>query len=175
MSTSTHTALIGRWASPTPETIANADGSTIYGIRDFRFATETWSVRFSAYGDAQASYPLFTLRAEGSYRIGADSAAVPGAHEADFAFHARYLTAHAEQFVDLLNSADSAGTTWVTGSERDISANGALFFPSVAAAPVEYDLVALRDGMLYLGDRSGDLSTVRPVLLGRDPLGRLSS
>jgi hypothetical protein len=164
------TTLSGRWISAQPEPIPNADGSTIYGLRDFTFTDETWALRFTAYGDPGTTFPLFVLRAEGRYTLGATSAVVPDAREAEFHFARRLFTAHAEPFVELLNGAGAG--TWVAGVEQDVSATGALFIPSVAQAPVEHDLVAFRDGALFLGERSGDLSKARPAALGAHPLTR---
>jgi hypothetical protein len=164
--------LNGRWTSPQPEPIPNADGSTIYGVRDFTFAPETWRLRFTAYGDADAKHPLFTLRAEGHYTLGDPSVAVPGAREAEFHFARRLFTAHTEPFVELLNGAGAGSAPWTPGVEQDVSITGALFVPSMAQAPIEHDLVAFRDGALFLGDRSGDLSKARPAALGAYPLAR---
>jgi hypothetical protein len=167
-----NTTLSGRWISVQPEPIPNADGSTMYGVRDFTFTDETWALRFSAYGDPDAAYPLFTLRAEGHYTLGEPSAAVPDAREAEFLFAKRLFTANGEPFVELLNGAGAGSPPWMPGVEQDVSATGALFIPSLAQAPVEHDLVALRDGALFLGDRSGDLSKTRPTTLGTFPLIR---
>jgi hypothetical protein len=168
----TDTILSGRWTSLQPEPILNADGSMIYGLRDFSFAGETWALRFTAYGDPEATVPIFTLRAEGPYTLGDASAVVPGAREAEFHFARRLFTAHAEAFVALLDSAGAGSPPWVAGVEQDVSATGALFIPSVAQAPVEHDLIAFRDGALFLGERSGDLSKTRPTALGTHPLSR---
>jgi hypothetical protein len=120
--------------SPQPEPIPNADDSTIYGLRDFSFSDETWALRFTAYGDPAATFPLFTLRAEGHYSLGEPSAVVPDAREAELHFARRLFTAHAEPFVELLNGAGAGSPPWTSGVEQDVSATGALFIPSLAQA-----------------------------------------
>jgi hypothetical protein len=161
--------LIGRWASPAPETIRNADGSVIYGQREFVFTEKAWALHFQAFGDAAATFQLFGLRLEGTYTLGGPSAAVPSAQEAEFFFTGRHVTAYAPM-LDMFKNV-TTGIEWQAGVEQDVSATGALFIPSVANAPVEHDLVQLENGQLRLGDRSGDLTKARPQTLG-EPLAR---
>jgi hypothetical protein len=166
----TTTDLVGRWVSEQIEPIQNADGSVIYGRRDFTLGDRDWQLRFTAYGDDQATVPLFTLRAEGTYALGDPSPDVADARYADFHFASRSLTAHQPGLVDLFTSASA--TPWEIDVERDVSADGCAFVPSVSASPTEYDLVKLEGSRLFFGDRSRDLSDPanRPQRLMDDPL-----
>jgi hypothetical protein len=57
---------------------------------------------------------------------------------------------------------------WAPGTAQDIAKNGCgKLFVSIEACPAEYDLTAIADGMLRLGDRSHPLCTpnTRPTKL----------
>ena len=155
--------LIGRWASPAPENLGQ-----IYGTRAFVMTERAWALEFRAFADAAGQVGLFALRVEGTYALLGASRAVPGATEANFRFGRRYLTASASGAGLFAPS----GCALEPGVERDVSADGCGFVPSVRAAPVEYDLVRLDGDRLFFGDRSGDLGKARPERLGADPVVR---
>jgi hypothetical protein len=150
--------LAGRWTSEAAEPVQNADGSVIYGTREFTLGEDKWRLTFRAHGDESRTVKLFSLRLEGGYELKGDSSEVPGARHADFHFTARYFTPHAPMFVDMLNNAHAGGGNWQVDVEQDVSRTGALFIPSVAQAHTEYDLLKLDGNKLYFGDRSRDLT-----------------
>jgi hypothetical protein len=164
--------LIGRWVSPSPEPMPMPDGNTLYNLRDFILTEKAWAMLFTAYGDPGATFKLFTLRIEGTYNLGAASTDVPGARNADFHFAGRYLTANAQPMLDMFKGAKAGDGNWQLGVEQDVSKTGCLFIPSVAQAPVEYDLVRRDGDNLFFGDRSADLTKARPKKLIGAPVAR---
>lgn len=156
--------LVGRWQSVALENLGQ-----LYGTRDFALTESTWSLEFVAYGDAAGQTKLFTLSAEGGYKLGQVSSVAAGVQETDFAFSKRLLTANGEAGVGLFKS---MGCELRAGQITDVSAKGCGFIPSVGAAPVEFDLLKLEGKNLYFGDRSGDLSKARPAKLNALPVQR---
>ena len=156
--------LVGRWQSPALENLGQ-----LYGTRDFTLTENTWKLEFVAYGDAAGTAKLFTLNAEGAYKLGKVSSVAAGVQEADFAFSKRLLTANGEAGVGLFKG---MGCELKAGEVTDVSAKGCGFIPSVAAAPVEFDLLKLEGKNLFFGDRSGDLSKARPAKLNTLPVQR---
>ncbi len=164
--------LLGRWVSPQLETIPTADGNVMYGLRDFILTEKAWAIRFTAYGDAAGTFKLFTLRVEGTYELGVPALVIPEARYADFHFTARYMTAYAPMFIELFNQVRAGTDAWQVDVEQDVSETGAVFIPSVAAAPVEYDLLKLDGDQLWFGDRTPDLTLNRAVQLNAYPVVR---
>jgi hypothetical protein len=148
--------LLGKWASTALEPSPNPDGSVSYVKREFTFpGGNEWSLVFSAFGDEGGTFPLLTGRAVGTFDLGEPSVAVPGATEAEFHFNKKYFTVFYQGIVDMFNGGTG---DWQAGVEKDISETGCPFFPSVAQAPTEYDILKFDGPHLYFGDRSNDLS-----------------
>jgi hypothetical protein len=155
--------MIGQWVSVKPEFLGQ-----FYGLRSFSFTERAWSIVFRAFADEKASQPLFTLRVEGNYVLGAELAKMPATRPANFFGNSKYITSYTQDFLKIF----AGNNPWKLGTEYDFSNTGAGFFPSSIDAPLEYDLVKLDNGLLYLGDRSGDLSKERPQKLNAYPLVR---
>jgi hypothetical protein len=154
----------GRWVSAAAEA-----AGPVTGMRDFTFDGDRWSVRFSAFADAGTTQPLFVLDVAGAYVVGGPSAAVPGAWDANFPILSTTVTAASPAGVDMFAG---MGCTLSEGEPKALIAEGCGFLPPVMDAMGEFDLVALKDGQLFLGDRSGDLTKARPTALIAYPLVR---
>jgi hypothetical protein len=128
----------------------------------------TWKVIVQAFGDTtcRPETLLFTVDFGGDYELGANSNTVPGAQETRFSFTHKLVTPTAAGVDFLKQRCDQY--PWTAGTVQDIAKNGCgKLFVSVEACPVEYDLTAIVDGTLRLGDRSDPLCTPdrRPVKL----------
>jgi hypothetical protein len=164
--------LAGAWQSELlPQTRPN--GTLIYARRRFDFTDRRWTVRFDAYVGTTDRRPIFTAQAAGTYALGPAWQPVPGARQLDFAFDGRYLTMHAPDLVEQLRQAGYPLAR--EGKPEDVTERGALFVPALADAPVEYDVVLLRDGRLHLGARATAMTepSGRPVSVQPDGLTRL--
>lgn len=144
----------GKWTSLSAENLGNGT----FGYRTFDLTPEKWEIRFTLYLDEARTTPVFTFRGNGSYKIEGPSTVVPGASNVVFYFSKKYLTLHTDN-ADLLKNFGFAGLDLQKDVEKDISAKGASFLPSVQAYGQEYDLLQLKDGQLYFGMRSNDMST----------------
>ena len=156
--------LDGHWVSAAPE----AQGP-LFATRDFTFDGDGWSVLYSAYGDQDATAPLFTLEVGGHFVLGGPSATVEGATEGVFPATHRRISAQSEAGAAMFAG---MGCTLMVGEAKDLTTEGCGFVPSLMSAMGEYDLVAVRDGQLFFGDRSGDLTKARPTALTPYPLVR---
>jgi hypothetical protein len=111
---------------------------------------------------------LIVLTADfgGDYELGANSNTIPGAQETRFSFTHKLVTPTAAGVDFLKQRCDQY--PWAAGTAQDIAKNGCgKLFVSIEACPAEYDLTAIADGMLRLGDRSHPLCTpdTRPTKL----------
>lgn len=149
--------LQGSWASAALENYGNH-----YGKRAFKFTDTTWQVTHRAYADAQGKQPLFRLNVGGVYVLGQGSSAVPGAFEGIFPATYRHVTAESEAGVQMFAA---MGCTLKLGEETPLVSQGCGFVHGLMQAMGEYDLVALKDGKLFFGDRAGDLTKSRPTAL----------
>jgi hypothetical protein len=156
--------ISGSWASTGPEAMG-----PIHATRAFTFTDRDWSVEFRAYADAQGTQPLFRIDVAGVYRLGGPSAAVPGAYEGIFPALRRDITAESAAGVAMFAE---MGCALTQGTPKPLVDEGCGFLPPLMQAMGEYDLVALRDGQLYFGDRAGDLTKARPAALTPFPLAR---
>lgn len=157
-------SITGHWKSVTPEA-----AGPITATREFEIRKDTWSVVFRAFADAEASQPLFRIEVGGAYAIGGPSAKVSGAYEGIFPATRRDLTAESPAGVAMFAG---MGCTLEEGLTKHLVNEGCGFLPSLMQAMGEYDLVALKDGQLFLGDRAGDLTKARPEKLTPFPLVR---
>ena len=157
--------LIGTWKGTQCE---STQGSTVSRRRQFVMTETTWKVIVQAFGDTtcRPETLLFTVDFGGDYELGANSNTVPGAQETRFSFTHKLVTPTAAGVDFLKQRCDKY--PWTAGTVQDIAKNGCgKLFVSVEACPVEYDLTAIVDGTLRLGDRSDPLCTPdrRPVKL----------
>lgn len=154
----------GRWTSVAPE----AQGG-VFATREFQFDDGRWSVIFRTFADEAASQPLFRIDVAGAYVIGGPSAAIEGAHNGIFPALQRDLTAESPAGVALFAG---MGCALEEGVVKHLVDEGCGFLPPLMQVMGEYDLVALQDDRLFLGDRTGDLSKERPAALTPYPLVR---
>jgi hypothetical protein len=161
----TPAALIGTWKGEHCET---APGSTISRRRQFVFTDTNWDIVVQVFGDNACSSDklLFTANFGGDYELGSGSAAVPGAREGRYGFSHKWVTPTAAG-IDFLRPRCSQ-YPWTPSREQDIGREGCdQLFASIPACPAEYDLTAITDGVLLLGDRSHPLCSpeTRPTKL----------
>jgi hypothetical protein len=157
--------LAGTWKSQRCE---SAPGSTVSRRRQFAMTEATWKIIVQVFGDTSCSPAtlLFTVDFGGDYALGANSSAVPGAQETRFGFTRKLVTPTAAGIDFLKPRCDQY--PWAAGTAQDIGKEGCgKLFVSIEACPVEYDLTAVTDGTLRLGDRSHPLCTpdARPTKL----------
>jgi hypothetical protein len=148
-------------------------GSVIYARRRFDFTATRWAVRFEAFVGQVDRRPIFVAQAAGVYALGPAWTPVAGARQLDLIFDGRYLTMYAP---DLLAQLRSAGYPEARlGRAQDVTDDGALFVPPLAQAPIEYDVVLLREGRLHFGTRSPEMTTPagRPTSVQPDGLSRV--
>ena len=154
--------LTGHWVSAAPE----AQGK-IFVLRDFTFKGQDWSVVYRAFGDAGAKQPLFTLDVGGVFVIGSAAPKVPGAFEGIFPALYRKITADSPAGVGMFAQ---MGCALALGTAKSLVSEGCGFMPPLMQAMGEYDLVLLKDGQFFFGDRAGDLTKARPEALYPYPL-----
>lgn len=154
----------GTWHSAAPENYGSH-----HATRSFVIGERTWQVQYQAYADPQGQRPLFTLRVSGLYALGEPSTTVAGAREGIFPALSRSITADSEAGVQMFAG---MGCRLEPGREVFLLNKGCGFVPGLMQAMGEYDLVAQRDGQLFFGDRSGDLTRARPDRLTPFALGR---
>lgn len=141
-------ALSGVYASTAPEPWYGG-----WGTRRFSFERGRWALTFVHALDPEMKRQTFQFRTEGPYRVGAPSAAVPGAYEAVFGYDAKYVT--------LLTGDDAvarrfAGCGLRLNEEMDISGPGCANWKPVAACREDHDLVAIDRQGVYFGVRARD-------------------
>jgi hypothetical protein len=152
----------GQWTSVAAENMGQ-----LHATRDFTFDGDAWSITFRAFGDAGMTVPLFTLDVAGYYKIGGPSKDVPGAYNGVFGASDKVLVADSPAAVEMFGQ---MGCTLEVGVPFDLTDQACGFFHASMDAAGEYDLVALKDGQLFLGDRAGDLTKERPKALTPFPL-----
>ena len=147
--------LIGTWKGTQCE---STQGSTVSRRRQFVMTKTTWKIIVQVFGDTKCSREtlLFTVDFGGDYELGANSNTVPSAQETRFSFTHKLVTPTAAGVDFLKQQCDQY--PWAPGTAQDIAKNGCgKLFMSIEACPVEYDLTAIVDGTLRLGDRSHPL------------------
>jgi hypothetical protein len=145
-------ALSGAWIS----TSAEDWGRGAFGTREFTFENGRWSLRFVLALDRGMTQPVFEFRTAGTYRVGAPSAAVPGAFEALFLEDRKWVTLRTSD-PGLAAAFGLAACGLVPGVEKDISIDGCASWKPVAVCREDHDLLALdTDGGLRFGVRPPD-------------------
>jgi hypothetical protein len=142
--------LTGTYASPAPEPWYGG-----HGTRRFTFGNGQWSLIFAHALDAQMQRPTFRFRTEGPYRIGAPSAAVPGAFEAVFFEDVKFVTLLTDDAA-LIRALGFEGCGLIPHQEVDISVTGCANWKPVAQCREDHDLLALDATGLRFGVRRRD-------------------
>jgi len=168
--------LEGRWVSVGCEPLPQADGSTLYFLRDFTLQLQSWAITGTIFGDEACTFPLLTLDIGGGYAVVGPAEGIEGGFEADFDRSSIVLTPHVQDFVDWFDAEGCGSEPWALDVAQDVSEAGCAFVPSSPACPVEYDLVAPDGDTLYFGTRpvEGDMCSPRdrPSELGEHPVAR---
>ncbi len=144
--------LKGKWHSPVIETIENPDGSVMYIEREAIFIDDNWDIFIRSFLDEEGKVPFFTIHAKGNYTLGDESPDLEGAVHVDFNNRARYVTAHMQSLVDMLNETSPFDGEWMIDLEHDVSSKGCVLVPSVETCPVEYDVIKIQGNEIYFGD-----------------------
>lgn len=157
--------LSGTYASAGPEDW----GRGTFGRRTFTFDRGAWTLDFVLALDPGFTAPVFAFRTHGTYRVGAPSAAVPGAFEAVFGEDAKHVTLLTTD-PGLAQAFGLSACGLTPGVEKDVSAQGCAAWRPVAVCAEDHDLLALSTtGALHFGVRpaDNDLCTAdkRPVAL----------
>ena len=155
--------LSGRYASAAPEPWYGG-----HGLRDFSFGEGRWSLVFTHALDPEMRRPSFAFRTFGPYRVGAPSAAVPGAFEAVFTEERKLVTLLTDD-PRVIAAFGFAGCGLRPGVEVDVSERGCAGWRPVAACAEDHDLLALDARGLHFGvrPRDNDMCTAerRPTAL----------
>ena len=126
-----------------------------FGFREFVFADGKWSLTFTHALDPDMTQRTFQFRTGGTYTVGAESDAVPGAFRTVFDEDWKHLTLLTEDpaLVQAFGMADCALTP---NLETDISETGCAAWRPVAVCAEDHDLFALDDTGLRFGVRPAD-------------------
>lgn len=147
----------GAWASASCETFRNADGASNLK-RTLRVDEESWRMKIVFYADEDCAKELFGLEVEGPYDLGPKSMEIRDATTARFDLRTITLFAMSPESAATFEKAGCGSGRWTVGEGQAVSERGCLgLVPTVGACPVEYDIVKIEDGRLYLGDRSQGL------------------
>lgn len=147
----------GTWKSPACEPV----GDGTYQLRTYRIAANgvfaDWN-RFSSSACAPASR-LMTIRMGGSSKVDGLSKVVKYAADIRVFIDEKGIVPDSQAGLDLLaRECPSAG--WKLGEERGVTTTGCgNIVPAREVCPVEYDLMRLKSGKLYFGDRAVPLCT----------------
>lgn len=153
----------GTWNSERIESLGNGT----FGTRTFAFKDKAWEIKFTLYFDSLKKQPVFVFRATGDYEFQGASATLPKTQNARFNFQNKYVTLLTDN-ADIIKNFGFTGCPLTKDKEADITETGCSFLPSKAAYGQEFDLFSEKNGKLYLGARSNDMSSEdkRPTVLG---------
>lgn len=156
-------SLSGVYASSAPEPWYGG-----YGTRRFTFDRGHWSLTFTHALDAAMQNRSFQFRTEGPYRVGAASAAVPGAFEAIFFEDVKFVTLLTADAA-IINAFGFATCGLKLNVEVDISKTGCAGWKPVSECREDHDLLAINRAGLHFGVRPRDNNMCtadrRPVAL----------
>ena len=86
------------------------------------------------------------------------TAQVADAVDGDFSFSSIVWTAHDPAMVDVFTGAGCGTEAWEVGVPQDVSETGCIGVAQpIEACPTEHDVVALKDGLLFFGERITDM------------------
>ncbi len=132
--------------------------------RVYHFTSDgTWRMTRTIHGDPTCKSPLLTLRLAGTYRLGADSTAGPGAREAELSFDVLHVTLRNAAAAPLLAGCGSGSGE--VGLEKDVGGTGCpgLGFKPLAECSVDHDIAQFKNDVLFPGVRpepgKGDMCT----------------
>ncbi|HEV8338038.1 MAG TPA: hypothetical protein VGR25_00085 [bacterium] len=158
--------LQGEWASIAPElrpsSIKNADGSLkpFYLTRAFKYATDdSFELEVINSAEAYGKIPLVRIVIQGHNVWQGDHPIAAGAQKAKFIADQAYeVTPLAQGFADVLNQVASHGfKRWEVNHGQSVM--GKAFAPFGLAEGqtfAEYDLIYVRDNLLFWGARHVD-------------------
>lgn len=157
----------GVWISIAPEirpsTIKTAGGDIkpLYCTRRFVYpSTDRFELDFINYADSFGRVPLVNMRIAGHIRYGAPHPIAPGAYEVDYVADQEFsITLLNSAFVTALNALPlSAGIQpWELNTPQDALRKAVPAFGlKVGEYFIEYDLLYLRDNLLFNGSRNID-------------------
>ena len=161
--------LMGHWVSPQCEAYPDGKGGMNYLKRDFTLtAPQSWALAVTIYGDSACQSPFVGLDVGGTFTVGAASADVAGASEVDYGFDHRKLKPLSDAAAMTLGQTGCGSGTWANGVEQDVTQSGCAAFgvPALSDCPTEQDLNRVDGARLFYGDRSGNLCSARPKVLG---------
>jgi len=142
--------LIGSWASMELEREDN-----LFSHKELILTDSTWHLSLYTYADAKGHDPLFQLELEGDYNITEASSIVEGSWNGTYGIAKKHLTL-LNRNPEVVQGLDFASCGLMYGERKDVS-NGCSFVESIADCPVDYDLITIRDGLLYAGKRNPDM------------------
>mgnify|MGYP001795448896 CR=1 FL=1 len=160
--------IVGEWESLTIE-----KNATSFGFRELELTDKRWSLQLTIFGDSTGNSPLFRLELTGPYEITAPSAKMMGSFDGTYFIEKQYLTVFTENNA-ILASLGFKECGISKGTRTDVS-SGCSFIKPIAKCPADYDLVTIRDGLLYAGKRTENMCVPsgRPIEHGY-PLKRRS-
>lgn len=162
----TQQAVLGQWSSLSPEVRPSAqrnpDGTPkpFYLQRDFTaLPGDRFALTIVNFADPSGQVPLARLQISGHMAWRGAHPIAPGAQKVDFVADEAYtVTPLLQGFADVLNQAAAQGyERWQVGQTQSIF--GKAFAPFGLAAGQhfrEYDLVWLRQDLLFWGARHAD-------------------
>ena len=158
--------ILGDWVSIAPEirpsASKNSDGSLkpFYLKRAFKYvAGDRFELTIVNSADAYGATPLARILIKGHMQWRGAHPIAPGAQKVDFVADEAYeVTPLAQGFADVLNKVAATGyAPWSVGGAQSIF--GKTFVPfglKEGTNFAEYDLVYLRNGLLFWGARNVD-------------------
>lgn len=147
----------GTWKSPKCETV---DDKT-FQLRTYKIAANgvfaDWN-RFSSPTCSPESR-LMTIRMGGSSKADRLSKTVSSAAEIRVFIDEKAIVPTSQAGIERL-ARECPNAAWKLGTELDVTKAGCgTLVPAHDACPIEYDLMRLKSGQLYFGDRSSPLCT----------------
>jgi hypothetical protein len=143
-------ALSGTWESAGAEPWYGG-----YGTREFVFSNGNWSLTFIHALDPDMTMRTFQFRTGGSYAVGAESDAVPGAFRTQFDEDWKHLTLLTPD-AGLAEAFGMGDCGLTVNLEADISDTGCAAWRPVAVCGEDHDLFALDATGLRFGVRPQD-------------------
>lgn len=157
----------GEWISIAPEirpgTVKTAAGEIkpLYCSRRFVYSgTDRFQLDFINYADPYGQVPLAEMQIGGHVKYGAPHPIVPGAYEADYVADEVFsITLLNSAFVSALNAIPRPEDIqpWELNVPQDVLSKSVPAFGLKAGEYfIEYDLIYIRDNLLFNGSRNVD-------------------
>jgi len=158
--------MSGRWASIAPElrpsTIKSAEGSIkpFYLTRLFTYdPTDLFELEIVNFADPFGKVPLSKMLLKGHIVWQGEHPIAAGAQKVKFSADSQYILTPLHQgFTDILNKVASGGfDKWEVGQPQNVlKKEFALFGLAAGQVFAEYDLIYLKDDLLFWGARNVD-------------------